>query len=121
MHNVLLLVFQPADFPNPEQIDPRRPANLYLPTPTYFMGCPGPLFVEQIVSEFVRAVFSLKGVRRAPGYAGKLVGFTTEANQTVEKWYMTPSGAADAFPGTIHLVVRVFFFLVMSSLMVCFG
>jgi hypothetical protein len=107
-HLNVLTSSQPADFPNPEQINPKRPGELYIPTPTYFMGCPGPLFVEQVVAEFVRAVFLLKGVRRADGFAGKLVGFSTEANQTAENWYITPSGATDAFPQSMHLVVRFY-------------
>jgi linoleate 10R-lipoxygenase len=105
----LVWVVQPVDFPNWEKVDPTRPKALYTPAPTYYQGCPGADFVEQIVAEFVRVVFRLPGVKRAPGDAGKLVGFTEVVNQTDMTLYIAPGGGTSSFPGTMHLVVSACF------------
>ena len=58
------------------------------------------------ISEIVKAVFSLKNVRRAPGDAGKLKGFTDIIRETETDFYIQRNGTASPWPGSLYIVVR---------------
>ncbi|KAJ7327590.1 heme peroxidase [Mycena albidolilacea] len=94
-----------TDFPNPTQVDPTRPASAYATqNGTGFHVCPGVSLTELTMLEIVKAVFGLKNVRRAPGDAGLLAGFTQLVNETETKVYITPYGTTSAWPGSMTLV-----------------
>ncbi|KAJ7249642.1 heme peroxidase [Mycena rebaudengoi] len=94
-----------TDFPNPMQVDPTRPASAYATqNGTGFHVCPGVSLTELTMLEMVKAVFGLKNVRRAPGDAGLLAGFTHLVNETETKVYITPYGTTSAWPGSMNLV-----------------
>ncbi|KAF7343790.1 Heme peroxidase [Mycena sanguinolenta] len=94
-----------TDFPNPMQVDLTRPASAYATqNGTGFHVCPGVSLTELTMLEIVKAVFGLKNVRRAPGDAGRLAGFTQLVNETETKVYITPYGTTSAWPGSMNLV-----------------
>jgi linoleate 10R-lipoxygenase len=103
---------QPTDFPNPTAVDPTRPRASYNLNGTGFHGCPGVTYAEQTIAEIVKVVFGLKNVRRAPGTAGQLVGYTTVINETETNVYVHPNGSTSPWPGSMHLVVRCCLFFV---------
>ncbi|KAF8662084.1 hypothetical protein AX16_001194 [Volvariella volvacea WC 439] len=94
----------PEEFPNPTAVDPRRPKASYNLNGTGFHGCPGVTYAEQTIAEIVKVVFSLKNVRRAPGNAGKLVGFTEVINETETNVFIKPNGTLSSWPGSMYLV-----------------
>jgi len=94
----------PADFPNPTEVNPRRPKDSYSLNGTGFHSCPGYAYAEQTITEIVRVVFSLKNVRRAEGNAGKLVGFSKVVLETENNVYIMPNGTLSAWPGSMHIV-----------------
>jgi cytochrome P450 len=94
----------PAEFPNPTSVDPTRPRSLYNLNGAGFHGCPGVSYAEHCIAEIVKVVFGLKNMRRAPGDAGRLVGFTHQEFGTETNVYMTPKGTTSAWPGAMHLV-----------------
>lgn len=107
---------QPLDFPNPHNVDPKRPKASYSLNGTGFHGCPGVTYAEQTIAEIVKVVFKLKNVRRAPGDAGKLAGFTTVVNETETNVFITPNGTTSPWPGSMYIVVSA---SDISSLIYC--
>lgn len=99
------LLQQPADFPNPTAVDPRRPRSTYNLNGAGFHNCPGVTYVEQTIAETIKVVFKLKNVRRAPGSAGKLSGFKAVANETETNVFVKPNGMLSAWPGAMVLMV----------------
>ncbi|OBZ79071.1 hypothetical protein A0H81_01442 [Grifola frondosa] len=56
----------PADFPEPQTVNPRRPSQSYQALlDASFYSCLGVAAAEKIVVEMVKAVFRLKNIRRA--------------------------------------------------------
>ena len=53
----------------------------------------------------LRVVFKLQNVRRAPGDAGRLPGFTEIVNETENNVYIKPNGTTSPWPGPMYLVV----------------
>ncbi|KAF8516240.1 heme peroxidase [Gautieria morchelliformis] len=94
----------PTDFPNPTAVDPTRPRAAYSLNGTGFHGCPGVAYAEQTIAEILKVVFGLKNVRRAPGKAGQLVGYTTVINETETNVYVHPNGTTSPWPASMHLV-----------------
>ena len=50
-------------------------------------------------------MFKLQNVRRAPGDAGRLAGFTEIVNETESNVYIKPNGTTSPWPGPMYLVV----------------
>jgi hypothetical protein len=50
-------------------------------------------------------VFKLQNVRRAPGDAGRLSGFTEIVNETETNVFIKPNGTTSPWPGSMYLVV----------------
>ena len=48
-------------------------------------------------------------MRRAPGDAGKLSGFTEVVNETETNVFIKPNGTTSPWPGSMYLVVSLFF------------
>ncbi|KAJ3760774.1 heme peroxidase [Lentinula raphanica] len=94
----------PAEFPDPLKVDPTRPKSAYNLNGTGFHQCPGVTYAEQTIAEIVKVVFSLKNVRRAPGNAGKLGGFTIVKDETETNMYVKPNGILTTWPGSMYLV-----------------
>ena len=110
----LLNVFfpvQPKEFPNPTTIDPHRPKESYNLNGAGFHNCIGAEYAEQTIAEMLRVVFKLQNVRRAPGDAGRLSGFTEIVNETETNVFIKPNGTTTPWPGPMYLVVSRLFFL----------
>ena len=105
MHTYFIFAPQPNDFPNPSAVDPTRPRAAYNLNGTGFHGCPGVTYAEQTIAEILKVVFTLRNVRRAPGDAGRLAGYTTVVNETETNVYVQPDGTTSSWPGPMYLVV----------------
>ncbi|PFH53338.1 hypothetical protein AMATHDRAFT_187988 [Amanita thiersii Skay4041] len=95
----------PAQFPEPMEIDPRRPRTAYRIFGNEFFSGPIAAFGEQIIVETLRVILKLKNVRRAESYLGRLSGFRTLVNETELNVYLLPDGTTSPWPGPMHLVV----------------
>jgi len=94
----------PLDFPDPTTVNPRRPLASYNLNGAGFHNCPGTTYAQLTIVEIVKAVFQLKGVRRAPGDAGRLHRFTEIINETETDFYIQRNGSASPWPGSMHIV-----------------
>ncbi|TFK63860.1 heme peroxidase [Pluteus cervinus] len=93
----------PVEFPNPTSVDPARPESSYNLNGTGFHTCPGVTYAVQTIAEIVKVVFKLKNVRRAPGNAGRLAGFTEVINETETNVFIKPNGTLSPWPGSLVL------------------
>ncbi|KAF5372301.1 hypothetical protein D9615_009236 [Tricholomella constricta] len=95
----------PLEFPDPTAVNPNRPpaawANL---NGLGFHYCPGTTYSQQTITEIVKAVFSLKNVRRAPGDAGKLQGFSEIIHETETDFFVQRNGTTSPWPGSLNIV-----------------
>lgn len=57
------------------------------------------------IVEIVKVVFSLKNVRRAPGEAGKLKGFSEIIHETETDFFIQRNGTVSPWPGSLCIVV----------------
>lgn len=57
------------------------------------------------ITEILKKVFALKNVRRAPGDAGKLKGFTEVIHETETEFYIQRNGTVGPWPGSMYIVV----------------
>jgi len=94
----------PKEFPNPTTIDPNRPKASYNLNGAGFHNCAGVEYAVQTIAEILRVVFKLQNVRRAPGDAGRLSGFTEIVNETETNVFIKPNGTATPWPGSLYLV-----------------
>ncbi|KAF8512919.1 linoleate diol synthase [Gautieria morchelliformis] len=78
----------PDVFINPSQIDPSRPLEGYLSLNDAIFGALGGQFVEKMIAQVLRAVFSLKNVRRTAGPSGTLKRVVSVANGTANYEYL---------------------------------
>ncbi|KAK0439191.1 heme peroxidase [Armillaria borealis] len=92
------------DFPDPLKVDPTRPLDNYELQGCGFHGCPGVAFVQEAVPAMLRVIFTLPGIRRAPGQAGKLAGFTLNQFETDNKMYITSTGQWGPWPGSLQIM-----------------
>ena len=93
------------DFPDPLSVNPRRPASSYHLQGGGFHQCMGIEYVEQTVPEIIKAVFRLKGIRRAEGAAGRLAGFELDTNGTASPVYIDATGNMPFWPVSLTVVV----------------
>ena len=54
-------------------------------------------------------------MRRAPGDAGRLSGFTEVVNETETNVFIKPNGTTTPWPGSMYLVVSLRFVFFFSS------
>ncbi|KAF5372318.1 hypothetical protein D9615_009241 [Tricholomella constricta] len=94
----------PAEFPDPTTVDPRRPAAWYNLNGAGFHKCPGTTYAQHTIAEIVKVVFKLKNLRPAPGDAGKLAGFSEVIRGSESQYYLTRNGAVSTWPGSLHIV-----------------
>ena len=102
-----MMFSQPIDFPDPTSVNPKRPIASYNLNGAGFHNCPGTNYAQLTIIEIVKAVFKLKNVRRAPGDAGKLHGFTEIIRETENDFFVQRNGKVSAWPGSIVIVVSV--------------
>nr|GAT46932.1 heme peroxidase [Mycena chlorophos] len=93
----------PHDFPNPTNVDPKRPKSSYRLLGAGFHHCLGATFVEPVIAEVLKVIFGLKNVRRAPGDMGRLAGFTQIVDETPTNVYLTAYGGTSAWPGSMTI------------------
>ncbi|KAG6815996.1 hypothetical protein H0H87_009602, partial [Tephrocybe sp. NHM501043] len=94
----------PSEFPDPTNVNPRRPASAYANlNGTGFHVCAGVPFTVLTVVEILKIVFTLKNVRRAPGNAGILQGYTEIRRETETDIFIQRNGTVGLWPGSLHL------------------
>ncbi|KAG5636744.1 hypothetical protein H0H81_007002 [Sphagnurus paluster] len=92
----------PLEFPDPTAVNPNRPAAAWANLNGMgFHNCPGTTYSQQTIAEIVKAVFSLKNVRRAPGDAGKLQGFSEIIHETETDTFVQRNGTTSPWPGSL--------------------
>ncbi|KIJ45873.1 hypothetical protein M422DRAFT_226935 [Sphaerobolus stellatus SS14] len=94
----------PSDFPNPEAVDPTRPKESYQLQGAGFHMCPGVDFVAETLPEIIKIIFTLPGLRRAPGRQGVLASFIDRQFETDNRMYLTSSGNWGPWPGSLFVV-----------------
>ena len=110
------IVTQPAQFPEPVEIDPRRQRTSYRILGSEFFSGPIAAFGEQIIVEVLRVILKLRNLRRAEGELGRLAGFRTLVHETELNVYLMPDGSTSCWPGPLHLVVSASLLLVVKTL-----
>ena len=89
-------------------MDPNRPRSAYkLHDIDQLLGFPGSrLFTEDILLSAIRAIFSLKNLRRAPGSEGRLASFDFEKpnHSTSTRVFLDDNGATTTWPGQLLVV-----------------
>ncbi|TDL26424.1 heme peroxidase [Rickenella mellea] len=94
----------PADFPNPEKVDPTRSPTDYQLQGAGFHNCPGVDFAQKnVIPRILRIIFSLPNLRRAPGPKGVLASFIDRQFETDNRMYVTFTGAWSPWPGSFHV------------------
>ncbi|KAG6873168.1 hypothetical protein C0995_002017 [Termitomyces sp. Mi166 len=95
----------PLAFPDPATVNPNRPAaawnNL---NGTGFDIYPGVSYCVLTITEIVKAVFSLKNVRRAPGNAGIMRGFAEIVHETETDFFIQRNGTVGMWPGSLNIL-----------------
>jgi len=91
----------PDVFENPHAIDPCRPREAYATFGRGEHSCLGSMFTEQTIPAVMRAIFSKRNVRRAPGQSGQLNRFRHNLYGTESWMYMSAKGAISAFPASL--------------------
>lgn len=94
----------PADFPDPLTVNPRRPADKYHLQGSGFHKCLGIEYCEKTIPEVIKAIFRLKNLRRAEGAAGRLAGFTVDTYGTESPVYIDDTGNITYWPGSMTLL-----------------
>ncbi|KAG5648767.1 hypothetical protein DXG03_000115 [Asterophora parasitica] len=95
----------PLDFPDPTAVNPSRPAAAWANlNGVGFHVCPGVTYSQQTIAEIVKVVFSLNNVRRAPGDAGKLHGFSEILHETETDFFIQRNGTTSPWPGSLNIV-----------------
>ncbi|KAF8595652.1 heme peroxidase, partial [Ceratobasidium sp. AG-I] len=97
----------PDEFPNPRQVDPSRPKESYSIHGAGTHSCPGLDFSEGTIPEIMKAVFSLKNLRRASGLRGALTSFKNNVLGTDSKVYVNEQGIISPWPTSLVVVVSL--------------
>src|SRR6266576_4260204 len=116
MSSLRTIAMQPAQFPEPLEIDPRRQRTSYRILGNEFFSGPIAAFGEQIIVEVLKVILKLRNLRRAEGDLGRLAGFRTLVHETEMKVYLMPDGSTSCWPGPLHLVVSASLLLVVETL-----
>ncbi|KAL4262777.1 Heme peroxidase [Pleurotus pulmonarius] len=94
----------PDDFPNPHEINPRRPKASYNLNGTGFHMCPGTTYTQVVIAEMIKPIFGLKNLRRAPGDAGVLPKYQDIIRETENTIYINRDGTTGPWPPSMHVV-----------------
>ncbi|KAF8727619.1 hypothetical protein AX14_007203 [Amanita brunnescens Koide BX004] len=94
----------PAQFPEPVEIDPRRQRTSYRIFGNDFFSGSIAAFGEQIIVEVLRVILKLRNLRRSEGHLGRMAGFRTLVHGTELNVYLMPDGSTSCWPGPLHLV-----------------
>jgi len=94
----------PNIFPDPHKIKLDRDIGVYRwLNGTGFHRCFGVKLAPLTFVELLKVVFKLKNIRRAPGNAGRLVGFTEVQRGVIYDWYLHESGKVNKWAGPLIL------------------
>ncbi|THH01371.1 hypothetical protein EW026_g1293 [Hermanssonia centrifuga] len=94
----------PADFPDPYKVNPRRPRDNYQLQGAGFHDCPGGNYIDKTIPEIMKVIFRLKNLRRAPGPAGHMAGFMLNAFGTDNRMYIDNTGNVSPWPGSLTVL-----------------
>ncbi|KAI8952599.1 linoleate diol synthase [Xylaria longipes] len=89
------------NFPEPNNVNPRRPLNTYV---TYVLGphtCLAHNTCQVALTEMFRSIFRLKNLRRAPGAQGELKKIC--GSEGYDVYLREDRGAYYPFPSTMHI------------------
>ena len=109
------IMVQPAQFPEPVEIDPRRQRTSYRIFGNDFFSGSIAAFGEQIIVEVLRVILKLRNLRRSEGHLGRMAGFRTLVHGTELNVYLMPDGSTSCWPGPLHLVVSNLLFLTTQT------
>ncbi|KII87382.1 hypothetical protein PLICRDRAFT_253826 [Plicaturopsis crispa FD-325 SS-3] len=87
-------------FVTPEAIDPGRRSDLYLSEPTV-VNALGEDLTSKIMTQVLRAIFSLKNVRRGPGISGRLSRFKDASQPIVRYSYIDNHSMRSPWPTSL--------------------
>jgi cytochrome P450 len=90
-------------FPNPLVVNPARDPQQYSSFGRSEHSCLGELFCDKTMPQMMRAIFSLKNVRRAPGQSGRLKGYTQDLHGTKQHMYINAKGMVTPWPASMVL------------------
>jgi len=88
----------PADFPDPLVVNPKRDPKAYQLNGGGFHLCIGVDFAVQVIAETLKIVYGLNNVTRAPGESGKLATTTKIFNLVETNQYIKPDGTLSDWP-----------------------
>jgi len=91
----------PEAFENPEVLDPTRPREAYSIFGRGAHTCLGDVFTEHTIPAVMRAIFSKRNVRRAPGQSGQLNRFRHDLYGTEAWMYMSAKGTISPWPASL--------------------
>ncbi|GJJ13725.1 hypothetical protein Clacol_007981 [Clathrus columnatus] len=94
----------PADFPDPQTVNPQRPKDNYQLQGAGFHDCPGFNFSQQTIPEILKIVFKLPNVRRAPDDTGYMANFMLNQFGTDSKMYISNTGNVTPWPGPMTIL-----------------
>jgi linoleate 10R-lipoxygenase len=102
-------------FPNPQKVNVKRePKGRYL-TGDGVTCSLGVDLTTKIMSQVLRAVFELNGVRRTPGLVGHLKRYKVTAENTLRYEYLDVDYLPTAWPNTMILQVSTHLSLRLSG------
>lgn len=103
----LLLLQDPAAFPNPTAIDPERAESAYILLGLGLHYCFGARLTWSAILATVKTIFKLKNLRRDPGRGGQFSRVTqTFADGLESHLYLDQSSAETPAPVNLHILVR---------------
>ncbi|KAL0567802.1 hypothetical protein V5O48_014195 [Marasmius crinis-equi] len=91
-------------FPNPSSFEPTRAKNHHLFTDDGIYSCLGESLTEKIMGQVLRAVFSLKGIQRAPDKSGQLKRFKDHDRPELRYAYLDEAKKVSAWPTSLHIL-----------------
>ncbi|KAG5723914.1 Psi-producing oxygenase C [Termitomyces sp. T112] len=91
----------PLEFPEPTKVNPTRPLASYNLQGVGFHRCPGETYTRKTIVDIVKAIFSLRNVRRAPGDAGRLYRFSEVLHETEVDFFVQRNGTVSSWPGSM--------------------
>ncbi|KAJ8091181.1 hypothetical protein PM082_004157 [Marasmius tenuissimus] len=91
-------------FSDAENFDPARSNNHHLFTDDGIYRCLGESLTEKIMGQVLKAVFSLKNIRRAPEKSGKLKRFRDHDRPELRYAYLDEAKKVSAWPTSLHVM-----------------
>ncbi|KAI5476094.1 linoleate diol synthase [Pseudohyphozyma bogoriensis] len=93
----------PVAFPEPEKIDPYRPASAYILLGTGMHFCFGDRLTEAALLASIKTIFSLPNLRRGPGKSGQLNPLVQDLAGLDAKVYLDQNCRLSPAPVSLHV------------------